>query len=114
MRISDWSSDVCSSDLPALRLRHRGGAAAALRAAAPGAGVDGAAADARAGGAAVGVALRFAEGGRAGQRRQIGRASCRERVCPYVLISVVAGSLKKQREQSDSDKHDKCEHTQDK
>src|SRR3546814_19118965 len=26
---------------------------------------------------------------------QIGRASCRERVCQYVLISVVAGSLKK-------------------
>src|SRR3546814_19868455 len=23
MRISDWSSDVCSSDLPGLRLRHR-------------------------------------------------------------------------------------------
>src|SRR3546814_14196292 len=26
----------------------------------------------------------------------IGRASCRERVCQYVLISVVAGSFKKQ------------------
>src|SRR3546814_18103297 len=26
---------------------------------------------------------------------QIGRASCRERVCQYVTISVVAGSLKK-------------------
>src|SRR3546814_18789005 len=26
---------------------------------------------------------------------EIGRASCRERVCPYVYISVVAGSLKK-------------------
>src|SRR3546814_15778714 len=26
---------------------------------------------------------------------QIGRASCRERVCPYVYISVVAVSLKK-------------------
>src|SRR3546814_8939595 len=25
MRISDWSSDVCSSDLPALALRARGG-----------------------------------------------------------------------------------------
>src|SRR3546814_10978648 len=32
---------------------------------------------------------------------QIGRASCRERVCQYVLISVVAGSLKKKK----SDKH---------
>src|SRR3546814_20892524 len=28
-------------------------------------------------------------------RTQIGRASCRERVCQYVSISVVAGSLKK-------------------
>src|SRR3546814_11168839 len=27
-------------------------------------------------------------------RREIGRASCRERVCQYVSISVVAGSLK--------------------
>src|SRR3546814_12298623 len=27
---------------------------------------------------------------------EIGRASCRERVCPYVSISVVAVSLKKQ------------------
>src|SRR3546814_13597466 len=29
------------------------------------------------------------------QCAQIGRASCRERVCPYVSISVVAVSLKK-------------------
>src|SRR3546814_15737291 len=29
------------------------------------------------------------------QSMQIGRASCRERVCPYVWISVVAVSLKK-------------------
>src|SRR3546814_16628798 len=28
-------------------------------------------------------------------RYEIGRASCRERVCQYVEISVVAGSLKK-------------------
>src|SRR3546814_18634644 len=30
---------------------------------------------------------------------QIGRASCRERVCPYVLVSVVAVSLKKKKSQ---------------
>src|SRR3546814_16373310 len=30
-------------------------------------------------------------------RDKIGRASCRERVCQYVSISVVAGSLKKKR-----------------
>src|SRR3546814_11930724 len=28
---------------------------------------------------------------------QIGRASCRERVCQYVSISLVAGSLKKKK-----------------
>src|SRR3546814_20016818 len=28
---------------------------------------------------------------------EIGRASCRARVCQYVLISVVAGTLKKKR-----------------
>src|SRR3546814_17287996 len=32
-----------------------------------------------------------------GRWSQIGRASCRERVCQYVLISVVAGSLKKKQ-----------------
>src|SRR3546814_12833655 len=29
--------------------------------------------------------------------KEIGRASCRERVCPYVEISVVAGALKKKK-----------------
>src|SRR3546814_12600768 len=29
-----------------------------------------------------------------GQRLEIGRASCRDRVCQYVRISVVAGTLK--------------------
>src|SRR3546814_19911049 len=29
------------------------------------------------------------------QEQEIGRASCRERVCQYVYISVVAGSFKK-------------------
>src|SRR3546814_2098564 len=67
MRISDWSSDVCSSDLQA------GGAERAveprqvahledLRDAAP--------------------FLADQPGARAGE--QIGRASCRERVCQYV------------------------------
>src|SRR3546814_11918271 len=30
---------------------------------------------------------------------EIGRASCRERVCQYVELSVVAGSLKKKKKQ---------------
>src|SRR3546814_14482653 len=31
--------------------------------------------------------------------REIGRASCRERVCQYVKISVGAGALKKKKQQ---------------
>src|SRR3546814_16605085 len=34
-----------------------------------------------------------------GQSTEIGRASCRERVCQYVSISVVAGSLKKKKQE---------------
>src|SRR3546814_6071583 len=63
MRISDWSSDVCSSDLTLDELHHL---------------VD----------LRIGVIERLHMIGRlahlAGQRRQIGRASCRERVCQYV------------------------------
>src|SRR3546814_5401328 len=61
VRISDWSSDVCSSDL-----------------------------DGRGGRRPLGRLLRGDDrDGRAGLgappvRRQIGRASCRERVCQYV------------------------------
>src|SRR3546814_10110227 len=77
MRISDWSSDVCSSDLQAEHLTNR------LRA-------DPAAFH-------PGVRDRLIEdrqpvarrtfGGAGDQRQrfgQIGRASCRERVCQYV------------------------------
>src|SRR3546814_20989964 len=39
------------------------------------------------------VGARF--GARVDRRREIGRASCRERVCQYVSISVVAVSIKK-------------------
>src|SRR3546814_11037842 len=99
MRISDWSSDVCSSDLgdgtgtqkpdPGLLL------AGECRAFRP-----------------VARLLRpfhlahsplFRSGGasfagarlRAWAGQEIGRASCRERVCQYVSISGVAVSLKK-------------------
>src|SRR3546814_11291373 len=96
MRISDWSSDVCSSDL--LRAGGDRGSRAGLRrlvvlgtGARPGLrpGCGGLGADhrlplcARPGDAAVDY-----DG-------EIGRAACRERVCQYVLISVVAVSLKK-------------------
>src|SRR3546814_7132510 len=79
MRISDWSSDVCSSDLtgliaderhlahhPAILWRGRGDACGAARLAQPRAALD-----------RLGVRhLR--------DEQQIGRASCRERVCQYV------------------------------
>src|SRR3546814_6273739 len=72
MRISDWSSDVCSSDLIAVTDI-----------------------------VIVPSILLPPEGWVTGRHPelvawlQIGRASCRERVCQYVQISVVAVSLKK-------------------
>src|SRR3546814_11325591 len=88
MRISDWSSDVCSSDLlrrpvkarlrgPNLCVTHRSPSAGDPR--------------------TTGGILAFSSGSSRvalnGRRREIGRASCRERVCQYVEISVVAVSL---------------------
>src|SRR3546814_15040003 len=104
MRISDWSSDVCSSDLrrflhPAHRLADVAGE-----------GLVGAEeemkvrfdaedellheiADRRIGGQAERLVADKVADMVGAARRQIGRASCRERVCQYVSISVVAGSL---------------------
>src|SRR3546814_12517037 len=111
MRISDWSSDVCSSDLRRdhwhghfradgrsrakgrsrhdvlvhhRRFRLRGRGALLF-----GTVVDGS-----------GVQLRLSlhlcgDGGIAGMAGQIGSASCRERVCLYVSISVGAACLNK-------------------
>src|SRR3546814_4553663 len=66
MRISDWSSDVCSSDLPGLRLTTN-------------------LADHGIDEVAIGrdVEVVFEDHGDV-QVPQIGRASCRERVCQYV------------------------------
>src|SRR3546814_16093570 len=81
MRISDWSSDVCSSDLPTSSASRNAGWAM---------------------GRAGPCASRHRTGDHAALPRgshrlgrEIGRASCRERVCQYVYISVVAVSLKK-------------------
>src|SRR3546814_18108432 len=138
MRISDWSSDVCSSDLFAMARAHfyagdcaageaMGDAALRLNAYDPditgfmglfkAACGHGAAAlpllqrsldlDASyAGVPAVTLAFMLAQNGEVARalaildrmpspRNQIGRATCRERVCQYVSISVVAVSLKK-------------------
>src|SRR3546814_14415365 len=103
MRISDWSSDVCSSDL-------RGAETAIDRRDLVGMDRDPASKAIAARAAAIGLEpCRVAEIGvervdgsnpRRGrgieaERAPIGRASGRERVCQYVSISGVAGSLKK-------------------
>src|SRR3546814_17512140 len=104
MRISDWSSDVCSSDLFLI--------------AAPGATLAETEilAACRASLARYKVPVRALvidtlpsiaspngvkiQRGRLREmaQRQIGRASCRERVGQYVEISVVAGTLKKKKQ----------------
>src|SRR3546814_11865925 len=92
MRISDWSSDVCSSDLygVAARLRaerepridaFRELGAVEIDAPLPPEPADNT----------------YQYGGRFPDPAQLGRASCRERVCQYVYISVVAVSLKKKQ-----------------
>src|SRR3546814_20237251 len=98
MRISDWSSDVCSSDLPD---RPRPGLLLCRRPLAPGLQLGG---QHRCDRFADHAQLRYPGPGTVGNARdgapevaarQIGRASCRERVCQYVSSSVVAVSLKK-------------------
>src|SRR3546814_21020701 len=100
-RISDWSSDVCSSDLG--MGGHSGGGDAAAT-------VIHRLAALSSSGQSIGIpcitkALHEAnaaifEGGRtagrvSGSTVEIGRASCRERVCQYVSISVCDCSFKK-------------------
>src|SRR3546814_14348965 len=120
MRISDWSSDVCSSDLRALqadagerlqaselfhlyRRGEPGGAVGQVEGTAGG--------DSRRAGVSLQVvdiepqAGEVEAAGEAQRQRvaehlvdsEIGTASCRERVCQYVTISGVAGSLKKKK-----------------
>src|SRR3546814_16714489 len=105
MRISDWSSDVCSSDLvegvpvhdlePVLLQRLDVCRADQVIA------VDGSGAQ------RVGTSLRLLDrhDHGLGDLGQIGRASCRERVCQYVWISVVAVSLKKKKKTKETNNH---------
>src|SRR3546814_5912082 len=76
MRISDWSSDVCSSDLAAV-------AVALDRAAQDRVAVGLGHVDAERRGRAPAL-LDFQDFDRTGIGVEIGRASCRERVCQYV------------------------------
>src|SRR3546814_20825462 len=104
MRISDWSSDVCSSDLrrnrhpdldvlgvfPLRRLRPLRIKSFTLR---PSGSwfVCGSSHRNR----PLATTTRSESPYALPAMQQIGRASCRERVCQYVLISVVAVTLKK-------------------
>src|SRR3546814_17241597 len=105
MRISDWSSDVCSSDLGVqldntfdalyevqdkvrvVHTRHEQGAAYMALGYAQATGKVGTCIVVPGPGVLnTGAALSTAAGS-----NEIGRASCRERVCQYVWISGVAG-----------------------
>src|SRR3546814_19157342 len=94
MRISDWSSDVCSSDLradpiglpPAL---HMAGQRLHHFVETPGGHDDGL--------DRLPARRHLVQAGYVHLAIKIGRASCRERVCPYVSISGVSVSLQKQR-----------------
>src|SRR3546814_8849047 len=88
MRISDWSSDVCSSDLLFFVLLRRTGRvivmALLLLRRAEGEMVAGLAAHLQRLHAGVDPAVLEAERLRQVVEEEIGRASCRDRVCQYV------------------------------
>src|SRR3546814_17930819 len=90
MRISDWSSDVCSSDLRPPAREHRRRPRLRQSVLRRGQGPRRWPHRYRVPGPAVGAQSRLPHA-----RGEIGRASCRERVCTYVSISVVADNLKK-------------------
>src|SRR3546814_16986772 len=93
MRISDWSSDVCSSDLVRFPPDHgaalgqaRGGSAPRRR---------------RSRRSKLDTLALVTGGNRGlGFAIEIGRAAGRARVCQYVSISVVAVALKKKKKQN--------------
>src|SRR3546814_18990887 len=97
MRISDWSSDVCSSDLPGQLAHAKAKAPAYAEMLAE---VDPDAVTSRAALAQLPVTRksdlmqRQSPAAPFGGFAQIGRASCRERVCQYVEISVGGVALK--------------------
>src|SRR3546814_15353202 len=123
MRISDWSSDVCSSDLGAdaeivgvaLQVAGRRDpwserregvarlAAGRIETAGPARNVPhaGVVHDRIAENVIPRLVRRDVAAGTADHdRQQIGRASCRERVCQYVELSVVAVALKKKKKKN--------------
>src|SRR3546814_10966937 len=111
MRISDWSSDVCSSDLPDGAGDHDGEEGDEQRDLCAVYQARQHVATEIIGAERVGEHALFLPEGRGegceevrparvvrrdpGREQQNGRASCRERVCQYGVISVVAVFLKK-------------------
>src|SRR3546814_18135628 len=95
MRISDWSSDVCSSDLIGIVAQAKDRLAGRAVGDGHPAVIVGDAVGRPAQPVFGAVLLDHREPALIDE--QIGRASCRERVCPYVYISVVAVSLKKNK-----------------
>src|SRR3546814_18163415 len=95
MRISDWSSDVCSSDLPEIDAIVLDEHVEFLETAFVEQHVE----PLTRGQLALGVLRRDPLRATTGAR-QIGRASSRDRVCQYVLFSVVAGSFNKKNANS--------------
>src|SRR3546814_4920205 len=81
MRISDWSSDVCSSDLRTLEVDDAIGYGAGVTVFSLNLPADGAPASR---GNGVHVAFEVERRDAVDAFFQIGRASCRERVCQYV------------------------------
>src|SRR3546814_15308321 len=105
MRISDWSSDVCSSDRRDCPCRRRGHASAQTAGRSCTRGRDaGHSVESR-----CRPDRRGPDGGRLGRGSgpaharagEIGRASSRERVCQYVLTSVAAEPSKKKNQTDD-------------
>src|SRR3546814_19687523 len=96
MRISDWSSDVCSSDLEPLPWRSAPLPAVPLPVVPFGiAPPRGPAADEAEHPVEQEAQHRHPDADVGERPAEIGRASCREGVCQYVYISVVAVSLTK-------------------
>src|SRR3546814_15733488 len=100
MRISDWSSDVCSSDLPEAAAELQDGAAVPSPAGCPVGRGEGEV-DPLAHGEAIDALQQQGEAEAAFQldddRWQTGRASGRERECQYVSIPMGAVSFKKKK-----------------
>src|SRR3546814_21119987 len=96
MRISDWSSDVCSSDLRSQLVP--GSGTATINRYSVGVGVTSFELDFWGRVKNLSEAARSqylaTEAAERAFRLEIGRASCGERVCQFVSIQVVAGSLK--------------------